>query len=601
MRRRFGAPVISFQRPRGEHGIHSQFALRFSRFSPQAWSTSSHRLFNSSRSFQRRDPSSYAVYLVSDDKYVVDQPDFEDKVIAAIRGGVTIVQLRLKKVNTGYYVEKASSLKAKMADAGFAHIPLIIDDRLDVVLAADCDGLHVGEGDLDPATARKFLGKDKILGVSTYGIWDVVQHAVQSGADYVAGGGVFASTTKTTNARGSAHLHDLKARLVHEYGEQGRHVPLIAIGGVNTANAYECAFAGADGLACVSAFFEAAGHSPVDGAEKVATQLKAAAGQAIVDKERFKGVSIGSGRPRKDAVDGASLVAAVETLRQKKPLIQCLTNYVSMDVMANVLLSAGASPAMVHAKEEAKEFAQLASAVSINPGTLSSTWTDSFLDVAEFCTEKDIVWVLDPVGNGATQFRNEVFTKLLQKRPSIVRGNPAEISVCCAQMAVEASCAGIDESSDCQSGVDSLIDSHAVDKNLVDALARKIGGVVCMTGSVDYVTDGGANKFYVCHDVPELQMITAAGCSLSSLAAAFASVDPDRNLARGTAHACAYFSLCADLAAKELRHEARDPCNGDAGHVPVAAPGALRTRLMDYLCKISPQQMRAFCKIQQVR
>ena len=117
----------------------------------------------------------------------------------------------------------------------------------------------------------------------------------------------------------------------------------------------------------------------------------------------------------------------VENMRCKRPLIQCITNYMSMNVMANSLLAVGASPAMVHAKEEVADFARISSGMLINIGTLSEAWVTSMEKGAQEACSIPIPWVLDPVGCGATWYRTETSLKLMNLKPTVVRGNPSEL------------------------------------------------------------------------------------------------------------------------------------------------------------------------------
>lgn len=115
------------------------------------------------------------------------------------------------------------------------------------------------------------------------------------------------------------------------------------------------------------------------------------------------------------------------TVRQRSPLIQCITNYVSMDLMANTLLSVGASPAMIHSLQEISEFSLHTEALLINVGTLSSDWLPSMKMSAEMATVLGKPWVLDPVAAGATSFRLEACMDLIELKPTVIRGNGSEI------------------------------------------------------------------------------------------------------------------------------------------------------------------------------
>ena len=114
-------------------------------------------------------------------------------------------------------------------------------------------------------------------------------------------------------------------------------------------------------------------------------------------------------------------------LRAAPPLVQCITNYVAMNIAANVVLAAGASPAMVHAEEEAGEFAAFSGALTINIGTLSPAWVSGMKQAAKAAARNGKPWVLDPVAHYATGFRRESVAALLDLNPAIIRGNASEI------------------------------------------------------------------------------------------------------------------------------------------------------------------------------
>jgi len=114
-------------------------------------------------------------------------------------------------------------------------------------------------------------------------------------------------------------------------------------------------------------------------------------------------------------------------LRMESPLIQCITNLVSMDLMANTLLSAGASPAMVHSLEEIPDFSPRVSALCLNIGTLSPSSLPAMIAAAKLCSELNIPWVLDPVAVSASSFRFDACLQLVQFKPTVIRGNASEI------------------------------------------------------------------------------------------------------------------------------------------------------------------------------
>jgi hydroxyethylthiazole kinase len=198
-------------------------------------------------------------------------------------------------------------------------------------------------------------------------------------------------------------------------------------------------------------------------------------------------------------------------MRQASPLVQCITNYVAMNIAANVLLAAGASPAMVHAEREAGEFARIAGALTVNIGTLSPDWVAGMRGAADGANQAGKPWVLDPVAHFATAYRRDTVAGLLALRPAIIRGNASEIIALAGGVS-----AG--------QGVDSG-DTVASAEASALALSRRTGATVAVTGAVDFVTDG---KRAVRIEGGSVLMprVTALGCSLTCLVGAFAAIRP---------------------------------------------------------------------------
>jgi hydroxyethylthiazole kinase len=248
-------------------------------------------------------------------------------------------------------------------------------------------------------------------------------------------------------------------------------------------------------------------------------------------------------------VTNAEIWAAYDAVRAQGPLVQNITNYVSMDVSANTLLAAGASPAMVHAPEESADFTAMSSALVINIGTLSPNWVEGMRASIDVANQRGIPWVLDPVGVGATPYRTKVAAELLGLGPSVVRCNASE-----ALALAGATFGG--------KGVDSTADVHdAVEA--ATAIAGATGGVVAVTGVTDLVTDG-TTSLHVEGGHPMMARVTALGCAASALVGAFTAVRDSTLTA--TAAALAVFGLAGARAAKDA-----------------AGPGTLRLRLLDEL------------------
>lgn len=238
-------------------------------------------------------------------------------------------------------------------------------------------------------------------------------------------------------------------------------------------------------------------------------------------------------------------------VREEAPLIQCITNFVSMDIMANTLLAAGASPAMVHGVEEMSDFTAHANALCINIGTLSPEWIFSMKTAAVKANELGKPWVLDPVGAGASRFRTERCLELIGLRPAVIRGNASEIMA-----VVGASVAPV-------KGLDSSYNTpHALEA--AKELARKAQCVVAVSGAVDLITDG-KRVLGVRNGVALMQRIAATGCAVTALIAAFVSVNKSRPL-ESAAFALALFGL-----------------SGEIGLERATGPASLRMYMLDAL------------------
>jgi thiamine-phosphate pyrophosphorylase len=170
-----------------------------------------------------------------------------DVALAAVRGGATMVQLREKDATTRAFVESARALKAALAPLG---APLAINDRLDVALAVDADGLHVGQDDMPVEAARRLMGPGKFVGLSITAL-DQALRPDAAAADYLGVGPIYAQSTKS-DAAAPLGLDGLR----RIRGLTGK--PIVAIGGLTPDNSAPVLAAGADGLAVVSAIVAAA-------------------------------------------------------------------------------------------------------------------------------------------------------------------------------------------------------------------------------------------------------------------------------------------------------------------------------------------------------
>ena len=201
----------------------------------------------------------YSLYLVTD-RPLCRGRELLEVVQEAVAGGATVVQLREKKCPTGEVVRLARSLKALLQGSG---VPLIINDRLDVALAAEADGLHLGQSDMAIGDARGIAGSGLLIGVSAESVADAVR-AEREGADYIGVSPVFATATKQDTAPplGLAGVAAIRAAV---------RLPLVGIGGIAVENVAAVIAAGADGAAVVSAIVAA--DSPLAAAQALKQEI----------------------------------------------------------------------------------------------------------------------------------------------------------------------------------------------------------------------------------------------------------------------------------------------------------------------------------------
>ena len=190
-------------------------------------------------------PIDYSLYLVTDRGLSRGRSTLEI-VEAAVRGGITCVQLREKSCSTLDFIEQALSIKKHLKEV---NIPLIINDRLDVAQAVRADGVHLGQTDMPLKMAREIVQEKMIIGISVETRDDVIR-AEKEGADYIGAGPLFATATKTDTSPviGPDGLHEIK---------KITNIPVVAIGGINRDNCREVIRRGADGIAVVSAIVSA--------------------------------------------------------------------------------------------------------------------------------------------------------------------------------------------------------------------------------------------------------------------------------------------------------------------------------------------------------
>lgn len=420
--------------------------------------------------------------------------------------GTTIVQYRDKTSDTAEVIQIAKELH-KVCRA--ANVPLLINDRIDVALAVGVEGVHIGQDDMNLKSARKILGPDAIIGVTTNNEEEALQ-AAQDGADYLGIGTVYATQTKenTKTIIGTAGVQQILTSLA-----KAGHTDIktVCIGGVNASNAQRILYQSTsplkklDGVAVVSAIMGS------EDARASAENLK----HLLSQPPPFAPTS--NPQPLTSASIKEKAPPLLARLASLKPLSHNMTNLVVQNFAANVALAIGASPIMSNNGLEAGDLAALGGALVVNMGsTTPEARRDHLQAVAAYNAAGGPV-VLDPVGAGATEQRREGTRALLAGGYfDCVKGNEGEIRTVSGARGVQ------------QRGVDSGSSQLSLEQRveLVRTTAKTQRNVVLMTGSTDVVSDG-ERTFTVGNGHEYLGEITGSGCTLGTTVSACLAVEKD--------------------------------------------------------------------------
>jgi hydroxyethylthiazole kinase len=263
-----------------------------------------------------------------------------------------------------------------------------------------------------------------------------------------------------------------------------------------------------------------------------------------------------------------SAAATLREIRERRPLVHQITNYVVMNETANATLAVGALPVMAHAGEEVEEMARLASALVLNIGTLSSHWVEAMLLAGGAATARQIPVVLDPVGAGATEYRTATARRILDLvGVTVLRGNAGEVATL---IGAEAEVRGVESIGAGPNGAE-----------LAHEAARRLGVVASVTGPVDHVSDG-ERVLAVANGHALLATVTGTGCMSSALTGCFLAAKPEDPL-EAAAEALAAFGVAAEDAAAGA--------NG---------PGTFHVRLYDALYGLDPGDLDGRTRIEEL-
>jgi hydroxyethylthiazole kinase len=256
---------------------------------------------------------------------------------------------------------------------------------------------------------------------------------------------------------------------------------------------------------------------------------------------------------------------SLRRLRETKPLIHQITNYVVMNETANATLALGALPVMAHAREEVEEMAAIAGALVLNIGTLSPHWVEAMLLAGRVANDRGTPVVLDPVGAGATTYRTETAKRILDAIDvTVLRGNAGEVATL---VGVDAEVRGVES-----------IAGGGDPADLARQAARQLGVVASVTGPVDHVSDG-ETVIAIANGHPMLAAITGTGCISSALTGCFLAVNREAPLA-AAAEALVAFGVAGEDAA-----------------IGAKGPGSFHVALYDELAALDPVTLDARARI----
>lgn len=234
----------------------------------------------------------------------------------------------------------------------------------------------------------------------------------------------------------------------------------------------------------------------------------------------------------------------LHSLRVSAPMVHCITNYVTANDCANLLLACGASPIMADDPEEAAQITARCQGLCLNLGTLHRHTVPAMLEAGRTANRLGLPVVLDPVGAGASRLRTQTALRLLEEvRFTVIRGNLSELK---ALAGAEGGSHGVDAADADRITEATLEEAVAFAK----AFARKTGAVTAITGAIDLVTDG-EQAFCIRNGHPLMRSVTGTGCMLSALTAAFAAANPGQPL-EAAAAATAAMGLCGETAQRRL-------------------------------------------------
>lgn len=496
----------------------------------------------------------YTLYLVTDQDLMTTET-LEAAVRQACEGGVTLVQIREKKASHEDFLAVAKRCKAITDEFG---VGLIINDDAAVAAEIGAAGVHVGQDDTPVPEVRALVGPDAIIGVSAHNVQEA-RRAQEEGADYLGIGGITTTATKPEAAALSmGEMDEIMAAV---------DIPCVVIGGVNAQTIPLCkghAFAGYAVVSAIIAQDDIA--AAARGLRQVIAQVQEGADGVAMEGDVVEGGACAAdGAPEGVAELRDQIAACVTAVKETNPMAPSITNFVTIDYVANAQLAVGGSAAMVYLPDEGEMLAGSPS-MYLNMGTLMPVYEQTIPRTVKALAAAGTPWVLDPVGIGIGSLRSELLMAAKDCKPGIIRCNASE-AIALAQLwglttGEESGVRGVDST-------DSVSDA----RDAAVALARHTGGAVAISGDGDLITDG-QRVALVKGGNPLLTCITGSGCSLGGVAAIYATCG-EPFVAALTA------SIVYDLAADR------------AGEV-ADAPGSFKVAFLDELYRATAEDIAGY-------
>ncbi|KAF3922861.1 hypothetical protein AA313_de0202960 [Arthrobotrys entomopaga] len=489
-----------------------------------------------------------SLYLVTSSSLLPPGATLESHVEAAIKGGVTIVQLREKTLDTAPFINLGKRIHAITKKYG---VPLLINDRVDVAQAVGCEGAHIGWDDMDYKTARLILGPKAIIGISVSNLTQA-SHAASTTCDYLGIGPIYPTPTKL-DANPACYPSGVR-HILELVSTKRPDLPSVAIGSINQSNVQSVIYksrpregAPLAGIAVISAIISS--KEPETAASTLLSLFKSPPpwappppSQTAVFTDFYLPFLL------------SKVVTTMRALKEHKPLIHHITNSVVKNFSANVTLAIGGSPIMSENLEEVGELANLAphSACLVNMGTSGHKERELFKLAIQENNKAGKAVVFDPVGGGATAMRRDTVKWILNEAGyvDVIKGNEGEIRTVAGE--------GVK-----MKGVDSddvgyeRLEEQVV---LVRTLAERERNVIVMTGPVDILSDGNRTVL-VRNGHPFQGLVTGMGCSLGSVLCSALAVGKDDKLLSCLSALLAY-NVAAERAAK------REGVKGPGGFMP---------------------------------